>query len=190
MVLWRPTRPSRINIKKGVLLIIGDWNAKGGSQEIPRVTSKFGLGVQNEAGQRLTEFFQEDALVIAKTALYMNITRWPNQNKIDYILCSRRWRSSIQSAKTRLGAHSGSDHELLISKFRLRFITLYGRQWQKPPPRKGNARGQNGFLRRFYQIAEKIRSKRQGETERCTHLNAEFQSIVRKDKKAFLNAKK
>ena len=88
--------------KKGVLFIIGDRKAKVGSQEIPRVTSKFGLGVQNEAGQRLTEFFQEDALVIAKTALYMNITRWPNQNKIDYILCSRRWRSSKESAKTTL----------------------------------------------------------------------------------------
>ena len=51
--------------KKKVFFIIGDWNAKGGSQEIPGVTSKFGLGVQNEAGQRLTEFYQENALVIA-----------------------------------------------------------------------------------------------------------------------------
>ena len=48
--------------KKDVLFILGDWNAKVGSQEIPRVTGKFGLGVQNEAGQRLTEFFQEKAL--------------------------------------------------------------------------------------------------------------------------------
>ena len=48
--------------QKDVLFIIGDWNAKGGSQEIPRVTGKFGLGVQNEAEQRLTEFFQENAL--------------------------------------------------------------------------------------------------------------------------------
>ena len=51
--------------KKDVLFIIGDWNAKLGSQEIPRVTGKFGLGVQNEAGQRLTEFCQENTLVIA-----------------------------------------------------------------------------------------------------------------------------
>ena len=49
------------------LFIIGDWNAKVGSQEIPEVTSKFGLGVKNEAGQRLTEFCQENALVIANT---------------------------------------------------------------------------------------------------------------------------
>ena len=52
---------------KDVLFIIGDWNAKVGSQEIPRVTGKFGLGVQNEAGQRLMEFCQENALVIANT---------------------------------------------------------------------------------------------------------------------------
>ena len=53
--------------QKNVLFIIGDWNAKVGSQETPGVTGKFGLGVQNEAGQRLTEFFQENALVIANT---------------------------------------------------------------------------------------------------------------------------
>ena len=53
--------------KKDVLFIIGDWNAKVGNQEIPGVTGKFGLGVQNEAGQRLVEFYQENALVIANT---------------------------------------------------------------------------------------------------------------------------
>ena len=52
---------------KDVLFIIGDWNAKVGSQEIPEVTGKFGLKVQNEAGQRLTEFCQENTLVIANT---------------------------------------------------------------------------------------------------------------------------
>ena len=53
--------------KKDVLFIIGDWNAKLGSQETPVVTGKFGLGVQNKAGQRLIEFCQENALVIANT---------------------------------------------------------------------------------------------------------------------------
>ena len=62
--------------------MIGDWNAKVGSQEIPGVMVKFGRGVQNEAGQRLTEFCQENALVIANTlfqqhkTLHMDITRW------------------------------------------------------------------------------------------------------------------
>ena len=53
--------------KKDVLFIIGDWNAKIGSQEIPGITAKFGLGVQNEAGQRLTGFCQENTLLIANT---------------------------------------------------------------------------------------------------------------------------
>ena len=65
-----------------VLFIIGDWNAKVGSQDIPAVTGKFGLGVQNEAGQRVTEFCQENTLVIANTlfqqhkTLHMDLTRW------------------------------------------------------------------------------------------------------------------
>ena len=69
--------------KKDVLFITGDWNAKVGSQELPGITGKFGLGIQNEAGQRLTEFCQEKALVIANTLfqqhkrrLHMDITRW------------------------------------------------------------------------------------------------------------------
>ena len=106
--------------KKDALFIIGDWNEKVGSQETPGVTGKFGLGVQNEAGQRLIEFCQENTLVIENTIFQQHRRRlytWTSpdgqhQNQIDYILCSQRWRSSIQSAKTRLGADCGSDHEL------------------------------------------------------------------------------
>ena len=91
-------------------------------------TGKFGLGVQNEAGQRLIEFCQENALVIANTLFQQHKRRlytWhhhngQHRNQIDYILCSQRWRSSIQSAKTRLGADCGSDHELFFAKFRLK----------------------------------------------------------------------
>ena len=61
--------------KKHILFIIGDWNAKIGSQELPGVTGKFGLGVQNETGQRLVEFCQENALVIANT-LFQQHKRW------------------------------------------------------------------------------------------------------------------
>ena len=128
MVLWRPTRPARTNTQKRCLFHYRDWNAKVGSQEIPGVTGKFGLGVQNEAGQRLTEFCQENALVIANTLFQQHKRRlytWrspdsQHRNQADYILCSQRWRSSIQSAKTKLGADCGSDHELLIAKFRLK----------------------------------------------------------------------
>ena len=111
-----------------MFFIIGDWNAKVGSQETPGVTGKFGLGMQNEAGQRLTEFCQENALVIANTHFQQQkrgLDTWTSpdgqhQNQIDYILCSQRWRRSIQSAKTRPEADCGSDHELLIAKFRLK----------------------------------------------------------------------
>ena len=101
--------------KKDVLFIIGDWNAKVGSQETPGVTGQFGFGVQNEAGQRLIQFCQENALVTANTLFQQHKRRlctWPSpdgqhQNQIDDILCSQRWRSSIQSAKTRQGADCG-----------------------------------------------------------------------------------
>ena len=59
--------------QKDVLFIIGDWNAKVGSQETPGVTGKFGLGIRNEAGQRLIEFCQENALVIANTLFQQHI---------------------------------------------------------------------------------------------------------------------
>ena len=89
--------------KKDVLFLIGDWNTKIGSQEIPGVTGKFGLGVEKEAGQRLIEFGQEYALVIANTLFQHHKRRlytWTSpdgqyQNQIDYILCSQRWRGSI-----------------------------------------------------------------------------------------------
>ena len=111
--------------KKDVLFIIGDCNAKVGSQEIPGVTGRFDLGVQNEGGQRLTEFCQVNALVITNTLFRQHKRRlytWTSldsqhRNQIDYILFSQRWRSSKQTAKTRLGADCGSDHELLMAKF-------------------------------------------------------------------------
>ena len=109
--------------KKDVLFIIEDWNAKVGSQEIPGVTGKFGLGGQNEAGQRLTEFWKR--------------TCWPQQTpssnntredsthghhqmvntEVRLITFFAAKDADVQSAKTRLGADCGSDHELLIAKF-------------------------------------------------------------------------
>ena len=98
--------------KKDVLFTIGDWNAKVGGQETSGVTGKFSLGIRNKAGQRLIEFCQENVLVIANTIFQQHNRRlytWTSpdgqhRNQIDYILCSQRWRSSIESAKTRPGA--------------------------------------------------------------------------------------
>ena len=155
-----------------------------------------------------------------------------HQNQIDYILCSQRWTSSIQSAKTRPGADYGSDHELLIAKFRLklkkvgkttrpfrydlnqipydytvevrnrfkgidlieclmnygqRFVTLYRRQGSRPSPWK-KCKKAKWLSEEALQIAVKRReAKSKGEKERYSHLNAEFQRIARRDKKAFLS---
>ena len=127
-VLWRPKRPLELTPNKDVLFIIGDWNVKVGSQEITGIIGKFGLGEQNEAGQRLTEFCQENALVIANTLFQQHEGQhytWtsPNdqyQNQIDYILCSQRWRNCIQSAKIRPGVDWGSDVQFLTAKFKLK----------------------------------------------------------------------
>ena len=93
-----------------------------------RKSRNTGLGTRNEAWQRLIEFCPENALVIANTLFQQQKRRlytWTSpdgqhQNQIDYILCSQRWTSSIQSAKTRPGADCGSDHEPLTAKFRLK----------------------------------------------------------------------
>ena len=151
----------------------------------------------------------------------------------DYILCSQRWRSSTQSAKTRLGADCGSDHELLIAKFRLKFkkvgkttrsfrydlnqipydhtlevrirfkrLDLIDRVpdelWTEVHdivqetgiqtiPKKKKCKRAKWLSGEALQIAVKRReAKCKGEKERYTYLNAEFQRIARRDKKAFL----
>ena len=103
-------------LKKDVLFITEDWNAKVESQETPGVTGKFGLGVQNEAGQRLIVLCQENALIIANTLFQQHKRRlymWTSPdgqygNQTDYILCSQRWRSSIQAEK--------QDRELTVAQ--------------------------------------------------------------------------
>ena len=87
-----------LTLQEDVLFIIGNWNAKVGSQETPGVTGKFGLGVQNEAGQRLIEFCQESTLVIENTLFQQHkrtLYTWTSpddqyQNQTDYTLCSQR----------------------------------------------------------------------------------------------------
>ena len=120
----RSTRPSRTNTPKRF------WGLECRSRKSRDTwrNRQVWLGVQHEAGQRLTKFCQENALVIANTLFQRHKRRlytWTSpdgqyQNQIDYILCSQRWRSSIQSAKKGLVADHGSDHELLIANFRLK----------------------------------------------------------------------
>ena len=107
---------SELTPKKDVLFIIGDWNAKVGSQELPGVTGKFGLGIWNEAGQRLIEFCQENALVIANTLFQQHKRRlytWTSpdgqhSNHIDYILCSQNGEALYSQQK--------QDQELTVAQ--------------------------------------------------------------------------
>ena len=115
---------------------------------MPGITGKFGFGVQNEAGQRLIEFCQENTLVIANTLFQQHKRRlhtWTSpdgqyQNQINYILYSQRWRSSIQAAKAKPRADCGSDHELLNAKFRRKLKKVgkttrtFRYQWSKSNP--------------------------------------------------------
>ena len=98
--------------KKDVFFIIGDWKAKVGSQEIPGVTGKFRLGVQNKAGQRLTEFCPENALVIANTLfqqhkrkVHMNITRWsmPKSERLSSLQPKMEKQYTVSKNKTGSG---------------------------------------------------------------------------------------
>ena len=129
MFLWRPTRPSRTNTpKKDVLFIIGDWNAKSRKSRDTWSNRQFLPWSTEWNKAKAIEFCQENSLVIANTLFQQHKRRlytWTSpdgqyQNQIDYILCTQRWRRSIQSAETRLGADCGSDHELLLAKFRLK----------------------------------------------------------------------
>ena len=132
----------KLTPKKDDLFITVDWNAKVGSQETPGVTGKFGLGVRNEAGQRLIDFCQENTLVTASTLFQQHKKRlytWTSpdgqyRNLIDYILSSQRWRNSIQSAKTRPGADCGS---VRIMNSLLPNSDLNLRKWGKPLDHSG-----------------------------------------------------
>ena len=103
-------------------------NAKVGEGDVPGIVGKYGLGERNKAGERLIEFCAGNNLNISNTNFQQHKRRlytWisPNKqyrNQIDYIMCSSRWKSAIQVAKTLPGADCGTDHQLLISKIRLR----------------------------------------------------------------------
>ena len=131
MFLWRSTRSFRTNTPKDVLFILVEWNAKVGSQETLGVTGTFGLGVWNEVGQRIIEFCQENALVIANLLLQQHKRRlytWTSPdcqhwNQIDNILCSQRWRSLYSPQK--------QDQELTVAQIRNTLLPNSDLSWRK-----------------------------------------------------------
>ena len=227
MVLWRRTRTSRANTEKDVLLIIGDWNAKVGHQEIPGVTGRLGLRVQNDVRQRLAVFPREwtghskhplsiaqemtphERHQIVNTKIRLIIffaakdgeALYSQQNQDQELTVTQLMNSLLPNSDLNwrtikfltlytvevTNRFKGLD---LIDKeyqnYGQRFVTLYRRQWLRPSPRKRNAKRQNGW-RGLTNSWEKREAKGKGEKERYTHLNAEFQRIKRKDKKAFLS---
>ena len=119
--LERPTRPSIY-----VLFILGDWNVKVGrdiwnNRQIWPWSTEWSRAKANRLLPReCTGHSKHPLPTTQEKILHMDITRWSIPKLTDYILCSQRWRSSVQSAKTRPGGDWGSDHELLIAKFRLK----------------------------------------------------------------------
>ena len=126
--------------KKDVLFIIADWNAKVGSQETPGVTGKFGLGVQNKAGQRLIEFCQENALVIANTIFQQHKRRlytWTSPNVNTEIRLIIFFAAKDGEA---LYSQQKQDQELTVAQIMNSLLPnsdLNWRKWQKPLDHSG-----------------------------------------------------
>ena len=115
-----PARTSRTNTKKNVSFITADWNAKGGSQEIPGVIGKFDLGVQNEAGQRLTEFWQESAPVFQHTRKDCTLGHHQVVNtEIRLIIFFAAEAVEALYSQQKQDQELNVAHELFIAKFRL-----------------------------------------------------------------------
>ena len=128
MVLWRSTRPSRINIQKRCPFHYRGLECKSRksrntwrNRQIWLWNTEWSRAKANKVLPRERTGYSEHPLpTTQKKTLHMDITRWSIPNLIDYILCNHIWRSTIQSAKTGPGTDCGSDHELLIAKFRLK----------------------------------------------------------------------
>ena len=125
MVLWRPIRPFRTNTQKRCPFHHRGLECKNrksrntwSNQQIwPWNTERSRAKANRVLPRERTGHSKHPLPTIQELTLHTDSTRWSIQNQIDYILCSQRWRSSIQSAKTRTVADCGSDHKLLIAKF-------------------------------------------------------------------------
>ena len=114
--------------KQDALILLGDWNAKVGKGREREVVGQYGLGNRNETGERLIDFCEYNSFYIVNTFYNQPNRRlytWTSpdgtyRNQIDYIIGRKRWKSSIVTAKTWPGADCGTDHELLMCKFRMK----------------------------------------------------------------------
>ena len=112
--------------------MIGDWNAKVGSGEVPGVTGRFGLGQRNDRGARLIAFCTQNSLKILNTKFQQHSRRlytWKSpdkvtRNQIDFLLCHNRWESSVNRVTTLPSADCGTDHNLLIMEVKLKLKCL------------------------------------------------------------------
>ena len=120
MVLWRPTWPSTTKTHKRCPFHYRGLKCKSRKSRNTWSNRQIWPWSTEWREQRLIEFCQKNALVIANTLYKWTSPDGQDWNQIDYIFCTQRWRSSILSEKTRLGADHGSDHELLIAKFRFK----------------------------------------------------------------------
>ena len=125
MVLWRPTWPSRTNTQKRCPFHYRGLECKSRKSRNTWSNRQIWPWSTEWSRAKASRFCQENALVIASTLFQHKRTLYTwtsleHQNQIDYILCSQRWRNSIQSAKSRPGADYGTDHELFIAKFRFK----------------------------------------------------------------------
>jgi hypothetical protein len=127
--------------KKDITIVLGDWNAKiGKATKSNKSIGIHGLGIRNERGDRLEEFCLTNNMVIGNTLFEHHPRRlwtWKSpgdgtRNQIDFIMVDRRWKSSMQNVRTRPGADCGSDHQLLVARFKLK---LKVKRSEAPPVR-------------------------------------------------------
>ena len=147
MLRWRPTRPSRTNTKKRCPFHHRGQECKSrksrdtwSNRQVWPWSTKWSRAKANRVLPREhTGHNKHPLLTTQEKTLHVDITDGQHWNQMDYILCSQRWRSSIQSAKTRLGADCDSEHELLLAKFRLKLKKKRGNHytiqvWPKSNP--------------------------------------------------------
>uniref|UniRef100_W5MYU0 Reverse transcriptase domain-containing protein n=1 Tax=Lepisosteus oculatus TaxID=7918 RepID=W5MYU0_LEPOC len=176
--------------KKDIIYIMGDFNAKVGSQEEANIIGRCGLGERNKAGDSLVKFCHENHFRVSNTWFMQPkhcLYTWtaPNgqhRNQIDYILCSQRWKSSVLTIKTFHGADCGSDHELLVTTFKVKFCNIK----QEHIPYKKLEKRSKWLSAETIKVADQRRAaKATGDRDEARRLNAEFQRAARKDKEAY-----